>query len=233
MARKRTAGWDEPRGDRPNQHVGGLLHRMREAAGVSQRQVAEAIGIHPSFISHIERGRRPVPDRVLRYYADRFDEHDLLGALVEISREADLRRRKLRDPELIARQNAYPIPGDAATFLAEDPPDGISVPLGATLTKRWTIRNSGTVSWRGRRLRRIGPITGPFTISSPRFAAVPDANPGDAVTISIDVLMPTVQAATFAQWKMVDQDDLLFFPTKYSVGLGIYVHIGHAGGLQR
>ncbi len=33
--------------------------------------------------------------------------------------------------------------------------------------------------------------------------------------------------AAVAQWKMVDKDDLLYFPTKYSVGLALYVLVGH------
>ena len=34
-------------------------------------------------------------------------------------------------------------------------------------------------------------------------------------------------AAAAAQWKVVDADDLLYFPTIYSVGLGLYVMVGH------
>ncbi len=36
-----------------------------------------------------------------------------------------------------------------------------------------------------------------------------------------------METAAVAQWKMVNEDDLLYFPTQYSVGLGLYVLVGH------
>jgi transcriptional regulator with XRE-family HTH domain len=228
MARKRSAGWDQPVGDRPDQHVGALLHSLREQAGVTQREVAQDMGIDPSLVSRVERGQRPASDRIIRYYGERFGAHDLLAGLVDIAREAEHQRQRLRDPALIARQDAYPLPGDAATFISETPPDGISIPLGHSFTKQWTIRNSGTVPWVDRRLRRIGPFTGPWTLTSPRFAPVPDAKPGEVVTIVVPIRAPHIETAAVAQWKMVDRDDLLFFPTEYSMGLGMYVLIGHS-----
>jgi transcriptional regulator with XRE-family HTH domain len=229
MPRPRRAGYDEPVGDRPDQHVGALLRRLRHQAGVKQYDVAEALAIDPSLISRYERGSRPAPDRVIRYYAARFGAADLLEGFVEIARESDRARMKLRDPELIAKQAEYPLAGDQATFVSETPPDGVTVPLGATFQKAWTIRNSGTVPWYGRRLRRIGPTTSPWTLTSPRFIAIPDTEPGQTVTLSVSLRAPHTEAAAVAQWKMVDENDLLYFPTKYSVGLGVYVLIGDAG----
>jgi transcriptional regulator with XRE-family HTH domain len=156
---------------------------LRHQAGVKQYDVAEALAIDPSLISRYERGSRPAPDRVIRYYAARFGAADLLEGFVEIARESDRARMKLRDPELIAKQAEYPLAGDQATFVSETPPDGVTVPLGATFQKAWTIRNSGTVPWYGRRLRRIGPTTSPWTLTSPRFIAIPDTEPGQTVTV--------------------------------------------------
>lgn len=164
MARGRKTGWDEPVGDRPDQHVGAMLRGLREQAGVSQTEIAAQLAIDQSYISRIERGKQPAPDRVIRYYAERFGAGDLLAGLVEIAREAQ-RERSKRSPLLVARQARYPLEGDQATFVSETPPDGSSVPCGATFTKSWTIRNSGTVPWHGRRLRRIGATTGPWRLS--------------------------------------------------------------------
>jgi hypothetical protein len=36
-----------------------------------------------------------------------------------------------------------------------------------------------------------------------------------------------METAAYAQWKMVDDDDLLYFPDRYSVGLALYVLVGH------
>ncbi len=226
MSRGRKAGWDEPVGDRPDQHVGAMLHGLRQQAGVKQHEIAADLEIDQSYISRIERGKQPAPDRVIRYYGERFGAADLLASLVDIARENDRERRK-RSPLLIARQARYPLQNDEASFVSETPPDGSTVPCGATFTKSWTIRNSGSVPWQGRRLRRVGPTTGPWTLTSERFTRVPDTEPGAQVTISVPLHTPQMETAAVAQWKMVDDDDLLFFPDRYSVGLALYVLVGH------
>jgi len=113
--------------------------------------------------------------------------------------------------------------------LGLSPPDGSTIPCGATFTKTWTIRNSGSVPWRGRRLRRIGATVGPWTLASERFTPIPDTEPGETVSISVEIKTPHMETAAVAQWKMVDADDLLYFPSRYSVGLGLYVLVGHEG----
>ncbi len=227
MPKPRRAGWDQPVGDRPDQHVGAILHGLREQAGATQTEVATDLEIDQSYVSRVERGERPASDRIIRYYSERFGAADLLASLVDIARESTRQRRRLRNPLLIARQARYPLEGDAATFVSEEPPDGSTVPCGTRFIKRWTIRNSGSVSWQGRRLRRIGPTTGPWTLTSARFTSISDTEPGEEVTISVEVGAPHMETAAVAQWKMVDEDDLLYFPSTYSVGLALYVLVGH------
>jgi transcriptional regulator with XRE-family HTH domain len=227
MTRGRRAGWDPPVGDQPNQHVGALLHGLREQAAVTQAAVAAEIGVSQGWISKVERGSRPASDRIVRYYGERFGAPDLLAGLVEIARESERDRSRQRNPLLIARQDRYPLDGDEASFVSETPPDGVTVLCGATFTKSWTIRNSGSVPWHGRRLRRVGPTTGPWTLTSVRFVPVPDTDPGRVALVSVELRTPQMETAAVAQWKMVDTDDLLYFPTVYSVGVSLYVLVGH------
>jgi transcriptional regulator with XRE-family HTH domain len=226
MPKPRRAGWDEPVGDRPDQHVGAMLHGLREQAGVTQTEIAAELEIDQGFISRIERGKQPAPDRVIRYYGERFGAGDLLASLVDIARENARERRKL-SALLVARQARYPLEGDASAFVSEAPPDGAPIPCGSRFTKTWTIRNSGSVAWHGRRLRRIGPTTGPWTLTSARHIPIPETEPGQTVSLSVDVRTPQMETAAYAQWKMVDEDDLLYFPDRYSVGLALYVLVGH------
>jgi transcriptional regulator with XRE-family HTH domain len=226
MPRARRAGWDEPVGDRPDQHVGAMLRGLREQAGVTQTEIARELEIDQGFISRIERGKQSAPERVIRYYGERFGTMDLLASLVDIARENARQRRKL-SALLVARQARYPLEGDASAFVSEEPPDGSTVPCGARFIKRWTIRNSGSVPWAGRRLQRIGPTLGPWTLGSERHAPVPDTVPGKTVTLSVELKAPQMETAAYAQWKMVDKDDLLYFPNRYSVGLALYVLVGH------
>jgi hypothetical protein len=189
--------------------------------------VAAEIGVSQGWISKVERGNRPASDRILRYYGERFGAPDLLAGLAEIARESEHERSRRRNPVLIARQNRYPLDGDEASFVAESPPDGAVIPCGAAFTKSWTICNSGSVPWQGRRLRRIGPTTGPWTLTSERFVPIPDTAPGEVVVVRVELGTPRMETAAVAQWKMVDADDLLYFPTTKSVGLGVYVLVGH------
>jgi transcriptional regulator with XRE-family HTH domain len=203
------------------------MHQLREAAGWTQRRVAEALSVDPSLISRAESGQRPASRRLIDFYESQFDAEGLLRSFADAAAEFEELRRRRRDPELIARQRRYPLPGDESEFLGESPPDGTSVALGQVFTKSWTIRNSGRVPWRGRRLRRIGSTTGPWLLHTPRFVPIPDTDPGEIVTMSVPVTAPHVQAFTMARFKMVDEDELLYFPSRYSVGLALQVVVGY------
>lgn len=53
--------------------IGGRLRKAREAAGLSQAQVAELIGLHRPTISEIEAGRRRVAAEELAEFADIYE----------------------------------------------------------------------------------------------------------------------------------------------------------------
>lgn len=57
--------------------IGGRIHELRKARGLSQRQLAEGTSITRTYISHIESGDRLPSVRVLRELAPR------LGVSVE------------------------------------------------------------------------------------------------------------------------------------------------------
>lgn len=52
--------------------VGDLLRRLRTERGQSLRGAAKDLGVDPSYLSKVERGRKPLPetlrDRVTDYY---------------------------------------------------------------------------------------------------------------------------------------------------------------------
>lgn len=67
--------------------LGAELRKLREAAGVSNRQAASQLNISPTQISHIESGRFGISDERLRRMAEFYDCDDsrLLDALVEMA----------------------------------------------------------------------------------------------------------------------------------------------------
>ena len=44
----------------PDQHQGSAIRGLRYREGLTQKRLAELVGIHPSHISEMERGKRPI-----------------------------------------------------------------------------------------------------------------------------------------------------------------------------
>lgn len=55
---------------------GAELRRLREAAtpSASCAAVARAVGKTPSFVAEVERGKKPAPPYLAKYYRETFDE---------------------------------------------------------------------------------------------------------------------------------------------------------------
>ncbi len=90
---------------------------------------------------------------------------------------------------------------------------------GEVFEQTWTIRNSGTASWQGRRLERQGPLTGPGLISSARFYDLPDTEPGEIAAPTAVLKAPTYDCSSIAYFKMIDNKGRLCFPDNYQLGL--------------
>src|SRR5580700_2633081 len=92
--------------------VGPRFRRMRQQLGLSQTQIAEGLGISPSYINLIERNQRPVTAQILLRLAEAYDfdlrdlatadEDRFFAELNEIFsdplfRQIDLPKQELRD----------------------------------------------------------------------------------------------------------------------------------------
>ncbi|MGF6306460.1 putative transcriptional regulator/transcriptional regulator with XRE-family HTH domain [Bradyrhizobium sp. i1.8.4] len=92
--------------------VGPRFRRMRQQLGLSQTQIAEGLGISPSYINLIERNQRPVTAQILLRLAETYDldlrdlatadEDRFFAELNEIFsdplfRQIDLPKQELRD----------------------------------------------------------------------------------------------------------------------------------------
>jgi transcriptional regulator with XRE-family HTH domain len=74
--------------------LGAQLRTARTRRQLTQEALAERIGIHPSYLGSIERGRRNVPlDTLCRLaWALRVDPHELLRPVPEKRRTTSSRR---------------------------------------------------------------------------------------------------------------------------------------------
>src|SRR5260370_38761756 len=92
--------------------VGPRFRRIRQQLGLSQTQIAEGLGISPSYITLIERNQRPVTAQILLRLAEAYDldlrdlatadEDRFFAELNEIFsdplfRQIDLPKQELRD----------------------------------------------------------------------------------------------------------------------------------------
>jgi DNA-binding XRE family transcriptional regulator len=144
--------------------LGQQLHYLRESAGMTQAEVARRLGVNRSHIYNVKHGRDRPSTKIGAFYEEQFHGNGQAWGLYNALVTADPppRRKSLDDP------SPYPIPGDASTFV-----DDVTVPCGTEMPpyyefkKIWRIRNSGTVPWVGRWLRRVGTPTGHGIPTSP------------------------------------------------------------------
>ncbi|WP_275786756.1 helix-turn-helix domain-containing protein [Pararhizobium gei] len=69
---------------------GEAMHRLRLAKGVTQKQMAAAIGVSPAYLSALEHGKRSAPSfeflqRVAGYFNVIWDDADELFGLAALS----------------------------------------------------------------------------------------------------------------------------------------------------
>jgi len=103
-------------------------------------------------------------------------------------------------------------PEDRAELVGETVPDGTRVCRDQEFEKTWEVRNSGERRWRNRWLTRQGAAGAPGWLRSPLRAPVPDAAPGDIVTVSMPLQAPSQVGASSAYFKLTDEAGRLYYP---------------------
>lgn len=196
------------------ENLGQLMRELRQAGGVTLTAAAAGAGTSKGHLSNVERGRdRPSWDLVM-FYEERFSaDGQLWSVFTEAS--AGPRPRQRVTPEA----TGYPIPGDASTFVDDVTPDAVIMPPGFAFEKIWRLRNSGTVPWTGRWLRRLGPQAGLGIPSSPVRVEIAPTMPGQLVDITVPMRAHQQAGTAEVHWKMVDDDGLEFFPDRYPEGI--------------
>jgi hypothetical protein len=102
-----------------------------------------------------------------------------------------------------------PIPCNLASFVSDVTiPDGTSILTGATFTKTWRLRNTGSCTWttsyslvfdRGEKMS--GPDSQPLAGS---------VAPGQTVDISVSLTAPTTPGSYRGHWRLRDGGGVLF-----------------------
>jgi hypothetical protein len=199
------------------------MQKLRKTNGWTGKQVAATYGCSPSHISRVEHGAAMPSRPLVQFYDDAFDGDGMLHSIYEAALYADEQGRRREGGKRAPLYTGQP--GDASTFEGDTIPHGSLMQPGQAFEKVWTIRNSGTISWIGRRLERQGPLTGPGLITSPKYVDIPDSEPGNAVQISAQLKAPTYDCTSIAYFKMIDTEGRLCFPSKYQLGVDVLVRV--------
>jgi transcriptional regulator with XRE-family HTH domain len=206
----------------PKTALGWTMQKLRTVNGWTAKQTAEAFGCSPSHITRVEHGAKPSRELV-QFYEQTFDGDGLLLSLYEVAEHAPEQERRRAGGRRRPAKRA--VPGDASTFVGDTIPHGSLMAPGQVFEQTWTVRNSGSVPWIGRRLERQGPLTGPGLITSGRYVDVPDTAPGQVAEITATLKAPTYDCTSIAYFKMVDADGALCFPDSYQLGLDVLVRV--------
>ena len=178
--------------------LGATMRRLRTNAQASLRAVETATGWARGQLSQIETGKAQPRREIVEWYDARFGGDGLLVSVFAEARGARGSSSVARTPaELAAR-------GDAMTVLAAGLPFGARVAPAAQVAATWTLRNAGVLAWHDRALRRVGAVAAERLLGSPASVPLPDARPGDVVTVRVPLAVPAVAGTFAAFWEILD-----------------------------
>ena len=181
------------------------MRALRESAGVSLRQAEARSGWGRGTLSQVENGKARPSRALVEWYEAAFDADGLLLSTYAEARGAHRLERRPVLPLHITAGDAF----DCANPLL---PSGALVRAGQPVTLGWTLRNTGTVAWVGRRLRRVGAHAAAQLLTSAPAVELADCPPGGAVDARIEVKAPTAPGTLVAYWQIVDADGRPCFP---------------------
>lgn len=200
------------------------MRKLRQVAGWTGTKTAKEFGVSVSHISRVEHGTSKPSRALVQFYEEQFEGDGLLLSLFEVAEHAGEQDRRRAGGHRPRRVKA--IEGDATAFVDDTIPHGTVMTPGLLFVKTWRIRNVGTVPWRGRRLERQGPLTGPGLITSPlRYVPIPDTEPGELAEIDAVLKAPGYDCSSIAYFKMVHEDGFLCFPDEHQLGLDVLVRV--------
>ena len=124
---------------------GNRLREMRAARGVSQKEMAAAIGVSPAYLSALEHGRRGLPSwsmlqRIIGYFNVIWDEADELAELASRSHPRIVVDTSGLSPRATALANRL---SDEIAELDDDALQAINALLDAFLKTSRRRRNRG------------------------------------------------------------------------------------------
>lgn len=92
-------------------------------------------------------------------------------------------------------------------------PDGTPIPINTSYTKIWRVKNTGSIPWVNKVLKRTTPHD-PYLCSSPDSVDIPTTEVGQIIDIHVEFTTPNIPTVCRTDWKMADKDGNYIFPGK-------------------
>ena len=199
--------------------IESFVKEAAERRGLTMRKLAAIAHISPDTMYRLMRGEAKSVGIVTIYRLARG-----LGVA-----PIELVRAMFHDIDL-GPATSLPVeaPGDHAAFVSDlTYADGAVVMAGQRFEKRWLLQNTGSISWRNRRLRcmdheivvarrradgALVELFAPGLTATRPEVIISDTKPGETVEIAVEFTAPLLPCDTLSSWKMVKTDGELCFP---------------------
>ena len=186
--------------------LGENMRKVRVAAGASLRDVEARCGRSRGTLSQVENGKARPSVELVRWYDENFAADGLL-----LSGYADARAAGA-----VVAGRAAPgdsaAAGDAMTLVSASPAFGAAAPADTAVELRWVLRNTGSVPWAGRALRRLGAVGGLRLLTTVSSTPLPDVAPGNQAEVVVTAQTPPIRSTVAAYWQLVDASGTPCFP---------------------
>lgn len=180
--------------------LGAAMRTTRKLAGMPLRQAEIVSTWSRAMLSQVETWKARPSRSLVRWYDLEYAANGLLLCMDTEARCTDLQRREPGEQH----------PEDAMEIV-HAPEFDDPVPTAEKVDITWQLRNRGKITWRDRRLLRLGAITGARILTGQRETTVRDAAPGRTVEVTTTVLTPSVPGTYAAFWELA-QDGRACFP---------------------
>ena len=115
---------------------------------------------------------------------------------------------------------ALPTPCYLAVLVEETIPDGTIIKIGDGFTKTWVVRNAGVCSW-SENFRWILVEGGDFRGDTDVKISRDDVEPGDTITISIEMGAPMIPGRYYSVYKIFTEDGVEITPNGFWIDVTV------------
>jgi len=113
--------------------------------------------------------------------------------------------------------NSFPLyPGDDVLLVEEIPTECPTVGFYEKFEHTWRVKNSGTVTWNGRRFDCVNQATTKVKALTPSID-IPTVKPGEIISVTAKIDARGFEGTHESLWEMKDDSDRLCFPDKNKV----------------